>query len=335
MKVLLQGKTNCAQNESGGVQVRIRKIHDLLNNAGVQADYFSTFETKMKDYDVLHIFALSPEHFGIVQYAKNLGMRIVLSSVINLNISLKKKIYYQLLKTKLTTSYKMEFEIINLCDVVIAETKAEAAYIHKWYDVPFSKIKVIPNGMEEMVEAGGEIYNIVGFKRPYVLQVGRFDANKNQKNVIEAVKGEDFDVVFVGGNAQHTGADFCGMRKKEAEGYANIHFTDWLVAGSLELASAYRNAHALILPSFDETFGLVAVEAASVGCHVCLSKTLPILDYEVFDRNLTFDPSSPNDIRRVLRFVMTMPKDNVVKDKVKDVFSWDRIIDEHLKCYSK
>ena len=59
MKVLFQAYNTCCQTESGGVQVRVRKIKQLLENRGIYVDFFSPFSTKIKDYDVLHNTALN------------------------------------------------------------------------------------------------------------------------------------------------------------------------------------------------------------------------------------------------------------------------------------
>jgi glycosyltransferase involved in cell wall biosynthesis len=141
--------------------------------------------------------------------------------------------------------------------------------------------------------------------------------------------------VVVGGPFAIGNSDYYDLCKNEAIGCSNIHFTGWLKAGSDELSSAFCNAQALILPSFKETFGLVAVEAAMAGSHVCLSNSLPILDFNVFDKSLTFNPRSVEQIRNVIIDVMNREKDSVVKDSVKSVFSWDRIISQHIELYTK
>ena len=83
MKILFQAYNTCCQNTSGGVQNRLRKIHDLLVERGYQVDYFNPFETRLEDYDILHVFSLNIESYALMQVAKQKGLKIVLSSIVN------------------------------------------------------------------------------------------------------------------------------------------------------------------------------------------------------------------------------------------------------------
>ena len=67
---------------------------------------------------------------------------------------------------------------------------------------------------------------------------------------------------------------------------------------------------------------------------MCLSKTLPILDYNVFDKRLSFSPSSVNQIRSALDLALSMPKNDDVKNKALNTFSWEQIVNQHINIYS-
>ena len=114
----------------------------------------------------------------------------------------------------------------------------------------------------------------------------------------------------------------------------NVHFLGWFEPNSDMLLSAYQNSRAVVMPSKSETFGMVAIEAAMAGTHVCLSNNLAILDFGVFKKEFTFDSSNPRSIRKVLDLAVNTPKDDIVKKAASRVFSWSRIIDEHINTYT-
>lgn len=335
MKVLFQSYNTCCQNESGGVQVRIRKIQDLLFEKGVQVDYFNQFTTKLEDYDVLHVFKLNTENTPLIQCAKQKGLKVVLSSIVNLMGGNKIDLARFLTKFHIPTIYSLVSKSLQLCDSIIVETPREGEFICKHYKIGDNKIEVIPNGVHIPKVATDSIFEKIGERCEYILQVGLFDQNKNQMNVIRALRDSNYHVVFVGGETTFAHSDYYQQCVREARDRSNIHFLGWLKPDSDMLASAYQHAHVLVLPSFQETFGMVALEGAVSGCHVCMSNTLPILDFGIFDNSLTFNPNSIVEIREVLDIAMKKTKDDDLKKKSIARFNWSSIIDQHIQCYSK
>lgn len=338
MKILFHAYNTCCQAESGGVQVRLRKIKSLLEKKGVQVDLFNPYETKLRDYDILHLFMLKEEITELTKAAKHQGLKVVASSITTIHpysfrIPIKRFLQPFLNKFGFYSDYQHLYSLYNEMDHIISETPEEKRYIQRLYNIDNQNISIVPNGVEDLEEAADEIYKIIGKKCRYVMQVGRADENKNLINVIKAVKGADYDLVVVGGRTPIDSGAYFDRCVKEAEGCNNIHFIGWLKAGSRELASAFRNAQAVIMPSYQETFGLVALEAAMAGCNVCLSKTLPILAFDVFDRNLTFDPSLVDEIRNVLDRAMEIPKSGTTRKKAIESFSWESIIEKHIDIY--
>ncbi len=334
MKILFHAYNCCCQNESGGVQVRIRRMQKLLSSKGVQVDFFNPYETKLKDYDVLHIFMLTVESQELVKLAKSLGLKVVLSSIVSIREGFLID-FFRSLPRQITTDVMRKYYLLKKFDVIIAETPAEANFLHKHYKVPFAKMKIIPNGVDELGQGGDEIYGLIGGKKQYTLMVGRFDENKNQLNVIKALRDAEYDVVFVGGPNAAENTIYYETCVSEAKDNPRMHFLGWLPAGSSVLNSAYRNAHAVIVASHHETFGLVATEGAMAGAHVCLSKTLAINGFNVFKKEHTFNPDSIKDIRTVVDNAMKTPKDGNLKNKVIEVFSWDRIAQQHIDIYNE
>lgn len=334
MKVLFQSYNTCCQNTSGGVQNRVRKIHDLLDKRGVQVDYFNPFESHIDDYDILHVFSLNFESYALMQVAHQKGVRIVLSSIVNTINGRKIDIYRKLFGfLPINTTYKLLHKTIHLADVILVETEAELEFINKHYLVDKTKMVIVPNGIEDNLWKGTEIFERIGGEKKYILQVGRFDTNKNQINVIRALKETNIDIVFIGGEDVKDSSYYrqCIL---EAKGCQNIHFLGWLQPNDPLLKSAFQWADTFVLPSFSETFGLVALEAGICGAKLVLSNTLPILSYKSLHNVSTFNPNNIQQIRDTLIKTFNQDSDKKLRVLIKEEFDWDCIIDKHIQIYT-
>lgn len=332
LNILIQTYDTAFQNVAGGVHNRILRTVEAIRKIGVNVDYFNKFTTIVNRYDILHVFMLEISNLGLMKYAKAKGMKIVLSAVVGLDKAANIDFYWKIRKIPVMTTYKLLFQMCELADAIIAETKKEADFIVKHYHVMPEKIFVIPNGADTPETDSQMIFDVIGKRCPYALEVARFDKNKNQINVIRGVKGTNIEVVFAGG------ADFSDNGYYEeclelASDSPNIHFLGWLDTESELLKSAYVNAKVLVVSSFHETFGLSIVEGAMAGAVPVISKTLPILDYDVFHNCITIDPNNPEHIRRQLEKAMLMENTPVFRAKIQEVFSWNNVAEQHLKLY--
>lgn len=332
MRVLFQGYSTYAQNKSGGVQVRMRQLASHLRKSGVDVDFFDHNTTDISQYDILHIFSLNAEHYNLVNYAHRKGVKVVLSSIVTLADGWKIDLLLTLVHHPVLTLYNMQQSILKLCDAIIVETPKELDFICKHFRIAHSKLKVIPNGIEQSDNVGREhISSIVGDK-DYVLCVGRFDRNKNQLNVIKAMIDTDIDVVFIGGPV--TADDkYYQECLTIAKGKNNFHFIGWVDNNSLLLKSAYSNAKVFLFPSYHETFGLVLLEAAVAGANLVVSKSLPILDFPSMNVCTRIDPNKLEDIRNKVMKAFVKEKDVNQINRILKYFSWKEVVDQHIDLY--
>ena len=336
MKVLIQSYNTWCQNPTGGVNRRIRKTVELLSQR-IDATYFNQFETMLSEHDILHIFGTQPENYDLVACAKRMGLKVVVSSILNARYAKKIWLNTHLLNhLPMMTGYKRNELIYRMADLVIAETEAERHMVSRCYRVPEKKIVVISNGVDIAPQNGGdEIYAAIGGKKPYILQVGRFDRNKNQLNVIRAMSQAPIDVVLIGGADHSRDAGYMEACRSAAEGSERMHFLGWQKPDSPMLQSAYAHAEVVVLPSFNETFGLTLLEGGMAGAKLALSKTLPILGYDAFSGCRTFAPDKPEQIREQLLAAVNDPRDPGLKQRLIQTFSWDAVIEEHIRQYER
>ena len=337
MNILIHGYNTCCQNHMGGLQARARKIRTLLEAKGNNVSFFSAFDSKLVDTDILHIFMATEENYNLIKCAKAKGCKVVISSIINLVDGKKMNFIrkYICRIPKLATYQKRFFEVFQLADFIISETQKEKDYLIKYYGVNSEKIEIIPNGVDVVEKyRGQEIKDIV--TEPYILCVGRFDRNKNQLNLIKAMKNTGIDLVFIGGaEFSKVGQDYYKKCLEEAKNNEHIHFLGWQDHDAPLLKSAYANAELVVVPSYNETFGMVLLEGGMAGTKLSMSNTLPILEYNCFKDCKTFDPSNYENMREVIMAAYKEKNFGLIRQKLIDTFSWPNVIDKHLELYER
>jgi len=334
LKILVQTYDTAFQNKAGGVHTRIDRTVSSIKEFGVTIEYFDKFDTDITEYDILHVFKLEISSLGLVRYAKDKGLKVVLSSIVILENGIKIDLYRKLRKLPLMTTYKCLFQILDLVDAVVVETFKEKKFLVKHYHVNPGKITVIPNGADLIESNSNMIFDVLGKKCDYALEVARFDDNKNQIKVIEAVKNTDIEMIFVGG-ADFTSPEYYKKCVDAAGESKNIHFLGWLDNDSELLKSAYANAKVVLCSSYCETFGLSIVEGVMAGAIPVISKTLPILDYDVFRECIIFEPDSALDIKKKIELAMQSKYEEGLRKKTKESFSWKSVAEQHINLYAK
>ena len=333
MKILIDSYNTVKQNISGGVQNRIENFIKHSRNTDIQITLFNKWVHKITDYDVLHIFKVNIESYQLMLHAKNLDIPIVISSVVPLEH--KYKILINRFLNKLTpfhTSYYFIEQMLSNADAVIAQTILEANFIEKWYKVDKNKIHIIPNGVSVAEEKNEQIFDKIGLDKPYILQVGRFDENKNQLNVIKAMAKTDVPVVFIGGPDSKS-QDYYDKCKKYAT--KNMFFLGWLTYDDILLKSAYCNAKVVVLPSHKEIFGNSLIEGGAYGANLVSTNELPIKEWGINDICSTIDSNDINDINKKLIQAYNQSLNPNTSLLIKGKFSWDAVISEYVSIYDR
>lgn len=335
MKILLDSYNNCCQNKAGGVQNKILDLYKNLKSHSYDLTLFNKWEHKIEDYDILHLFKVSFEYWSEISYAKSLGKKVILSSIIPLNNRLKIKLDLLLCKLfHVHTANYFTKRIFETVDIVVTETIKEKRFIEDVFGISSSKISVIPNGISLDLERADpslfrEKYNVV---EDFVIQVGRIDRNKNLLSVIKALKNTGIHLVVVGGPASDEMAYFQECKKESDE---TVHFVGWIAHEDPLLASALKAAKVLVLPSHNEIFGNAVFEGAMAGCNIVLTEALPYKEWNFGDKAYPINPDSIDDIRCKLLKAFEDPVDKTVAEDVYRYFSIDAVSKRHVELYEK
>ncbi len=166
---------------------------------------------------------------------------------------------------------------------VLTVSEAAKRAIVETFDCDASKIVVTPNGVDGIFFEDGP-----RAEGRYFLFVGNDKAHKNVDRVVDAsrrVVESSSRLVLVGG-------DFERYPDAISPGFVSL----------AELAALYRGAIALVMPSFEEGFGLPVVEAMAAGTPV-IASDIPALREVTGGHAFFVDPYSVESIAHAMRNV--------------------------------
>lgn len=334
MKVLIDSYDKVMQNPAGGVQMRIANLSQYLEKY-CEIKKYDKWNDKISDYDVIHVFRLGVDRYDIIKYAKSVGLKVVLSPIIPDDFhSLEVLVNRCISKLPVMTGYKFLKQIMEMADYILPQNSIERENIIKVYGIDKSKIQVMQNGCSFDFKQKDNLFrDKFSIKEDYVLCVGRFDKNKNQLNLIKALKGLGIKVVLVGGE-DLVDKEYFLQCKREADD--NFIFTGWIDNKDPLLKSAYQNAKVVVLPSHKEIFGNSYVEGGCAGANTAVTSSLPtVRDYGLEPYTKTFNPSNTKSIRESVIEAFFADYSYESKKIFTDTFSWENVATEHYNIYSK
>jgi glycosyltransferase involved in cell wall biosynthesis len=304
MKILMLGRYELL-DKGGGDKVQVENTAAELRKMGVEVDIKAGFGHDMTPYDLVHVFQLdwTPETYFYAKSVKEAGKPLVLSPIHH-NIGEVKKfddiyafdfrrvskllfseqhhrdtfknMYRSIfdrrkLKPTLKSIFiglkKMHIRTLELSDVVIVQTEAEARDLEETYKVSFDWRK-ISNGVGRPFLETREFTNKMDHTN-YLICVGRIEPRKNQLNIIKAVKklremrDEDIKLLLIGAPGGKNHIEYMMRFKKALE--ENPWITHIAKVPYEDMPSYYHFAKVCISASWFETTGLTSMEALYSG----------------------------------------------------------------------
>jgi glycosyltransferase involved in cell wall biosynthesis len=167
--------------------------------------------------------------------------------------------------------------LLNLADLILPNSRSEAIQLVRLFGVDRRRVFVVPNGvLPAVASASPELFQRRFGSDPFVLSVGRIEPRKNTLGLIRAMRPLGLPLVVIGE------AHPAFPRYAEDCRRAGADRVAWL--GQVDhhdplLASAYAAARVFALPSWFETPGLAALEAALAGSPVVITPYGSTRDY--------------------------------------------------------
>jgi glycosyltransferase involved in cell wall biosynthesis len=218
----------------------------------------------------------------------------------------------------------MMYFAVKLSDRIITVSQFSRSEILKYNNVDDSRISVIYPGFDfndisENLIDFEYVRNKYELPSKYLLFVGNVKPHKNLYTLLLAFekllkRGIELKLVIVGEFKKLLTSDKSSFKLIENNKLlkASTLFTGYVKRNDLILI--YKNAEALILPSFYEGFGIPPIEAMACGCPVIASNVSSIPEV-CGDAAFYFDPLNINDMEsKITKIILD---DNLRKDLIR------------------
>lgn len=253
--------------QNGGVRVQGVMWYTGLKELGHQVELINFWENhEWKDYDAIIVLAVGQMFSAVVNHLNKCHVNIVIAPILDPTVSIKRfKFKYKYWNFKFLRLYSEDYfrhRGMTLGNWYLARSVFEKKYISEVFDIPNDRISVVP--LSYRTEP---IYYFPD-KEDFCFHASRlYDRGKNVEGLILAAKKYNFRLVLAG--------FLHGDIEKEwlynlIDGAQNIEYVGVLTDS--ELVEFYKKAKVFALPSFVEGVGMVALEAASYGCEIVLTK---------------------------------------------------------------
>ena len=223
-------------------------------------------------------------------------------------------------------------DLLRLADAILPNSAAEGEQLVRWFGADPERIRPVPNGVEErFARADPSAFHALHGPGDFVLYVGRIEPRTNVLGLIDGVRATGLPLVVLGDALPgYEGyADDCRA--------AGDGFTRWLPRVDHDdpiLESAYAAARVLALPSWFETPGLVALEAALAGTAVVVTPHGCTREY-FGDRVGYARPDRPSEIARALADAWSGGPDAGLSAHVGRHYPWSEVARRTAEAYEQ
>ncbi|MEC5161297.1 MULTISPECIES: glycosyltransferase [unclassified Janthinobacterium] len=328
----------------GGLQIQVRETVAALNRLALgaprhlQVELVDPTRNRLDSYDLIHVFSAINGNYRIVELASELGLPVVLSPLLSpgwnhatgVLARLADRLAGKLTAWNVQTSYAQSKRALQLADLVIALGEAERQAIVTGFQIEPEKIEVYPNGINaHFFSADAALFrSATGIAGPFVLMVGAISPYKNQLGLARALAEVDLPIVLI------------GAAQRPEHGYLQqllrLPHVSWL--GALPhadplLASAYRAAAVVALPSHGEVFPLAVLEALAAGTPVVMTaqSALELPDAGFAMKKVRWDDAAGQRLA-ICQLVGAAPDRAAVRALVSQ-FTWERAAGQIAESY--
>jgi glycosyltransferase involved in cell wall biosynthesis len=340
--VLFHAPPSVFQSPGGG-ENQLVQTGRHLEDLGVTVRLFSSWTDRLEEARLLHLFGMSREALELARVARARGVRVVLSPICWVEpramaapSSSAPGNAWDRVKWRMKglaprwPSWRRD--LLAAADAVLPNSVAEARQLARLFAADPARMRVVPNGVQpRFAAADPSPFRSTYGARDFVLYVGRIEPRKNVLGLIVAMESMRLPLVVIGEVA--AGHEEYGRACRAA----GRDFVRWL--GGMDhddplLASAYAAARVFALPSWFETPGLAALEAALAGCAVVVTPFGCTREY--FGGRVEYArPDRPQQIRTsILRAWATGP-DLRLAPHVRANYPWAEVAARTAEVYDQ
>lgn len=315
----------------GGGERQLQATTAALQQLGVTAAPWRPWEESLSSIDVLHLFGTLREHIPLLLAARKAGIRTVVSPIAWYD---SQSIWHEPrrwprrllgcarhgLRRVAPQLPNWRRTIYHLADALLPNSQSEAEQLIRLFDVEPEKVHVIPNGADpQLATANPVLFRQFIGRNEFVLCAGRIEPRKNQLGLVQAMRYAEFPhVVFLGDPVP--GHERYMKRCRELAG-DRATFVPRIAAESPLLRSAYAACRCLVMPSFFETPGLVAIEAGMSGVPLVVTARGATREY-FGGEALYVAPQKHRELAHAVQFAATLPRNRALATLCRTSYSW-------------
>lgn len=235
-------------------------------------------------------------------------------------------------KPVMVNRLREERRILHRADAVVATSPPEGEVLHRSYGVPREKIRLIPCGVDPSIfrprDRAGDRARLGIKEQKVILYVGRLEKTKGPETLLHAFSritnaagnGSEMELWIAGGTPAGAGVKpgpFEHHLRSLCQDLGINQRVRFLGAiAQQELPVYYSAADVCVIPSFYESFGLVAIEAMACGCPVVASR-VGGLSYTV-KHGITGLTVEPRDPERLAQGIMQVLGDETFRHTLSE-----------------
>ncbi|MCA9101700.1 MAG: glycosyltransferase family 4 protein [Planctomycetales bacterium] len=327
----------------GGGEVQLQETARALRAQHVDARLWRPWEDHFEQIDIVHLFGSTPGTATIAEAAKRAGKPVVLSPISWFDPS---AMWRELAPLATRASRVARWWLRRLSghrgswrrrlyhsvDALLPNSMAEASQLAELFGVPWQRLHVVPNAADgRFANADPQAFVARYGVRDFVLCAGRIEPRKNQAALLRALADTDVPVVILGAAVPGQESYYRECRR-QANG--RVTFIDRLEHDDPLLAAALAAARCLVLCSWFETPGLVALEAALSGTPLVLTRRGSASEY--FGPLARYvDPANEAEIRSAVTAAYDRPQSAALAELVRTQYSWQVTAQATRNVYDK
>lgn len=331
LRVALVGPST-GPDAPGGGEVQLVELARALGRRGLNVHAGWDASAKLEGVDLLHLIGSAASHIPLLERARRSGAAVVLSPVAWFDLASRwhasdgwldrlRGVAGFVARSMPWRWPDWRSRLYRSVDLLMPNSQAEAWQLQCLFGVAAERMTVVPNAADPgMATAPAELFERHYGLRDFVLYAGRLEPRKNVHGLLRALRDTNLPLVVLG--------DAVPGKRRYAERLRalagrQVTFLPRIEHGHPLLASAYAACRCLVLSSWFETPGLVALEAAMSGTPLVLTLRGSAREY--------FGPLAryvrPDDlagIRRAVCEAFHQPRSARLAEHVRSFFTWDR-----------
>lgn len=303
----------------GGGEIQLLESKKALEDIGYSIELYNQWSPQTTP-DIFHQFSIARGIEHVIPQYKERGIKIATSPILWPPEDF----------VNWGEFYEFVRSIMNHSDIIFTNSNAETKYLARLLKIGEEKFHKTRNGINKSymnTDTKDDFNTRYKLDFPYVLSVANIDRRKNTHLLVEACKNLDIPLVSVGHIRDNT--------------YFN-EFKDsyrrFISLGPIEnidlLKSAYQSCTTFALTSLCETPGIAALEAASQGANIVITREGATEEYFT-DYAEYVDPLNLSDIQLKIEESLSKKKNDRMKKHIVETYSWQQTAEDLNMGYQK